>query len=125
MLGKISRVVFVYNEEDSLIGMVRGYLRPELKCCDSHEDCSSCAMTSNLGTKSAWITFVNESEHPVVFMSPEELRDKYQTMWERFPMVFIDNQGKLEKLVGTDEINQCRVSSELLTLVQRKLAEIL
>lgn len=116
-------IVFVYNADSGVVSMVKDYWHKILK--PSTYECNLCAVTfGNLGIKNDWKEFIDGLGYPVEFLHRDEFYEKYKMKDVKFPVAFLNQEGKLKEFISTGEINAVKSLEDLIVLVSKKVKMI-
>ena len=114
----MASLVFVYNLDGGLFNGITHYAHKIIS--PRTYACNLCAVTNNmLGTKREWATFIRDLGISTKFLHLDEFKQAYPDAEQKsFPAVFHSpGNGKLQLLVASSEINECRDVSTLISLV--------
>lgn len=118
-MSKVS-IVFVYNADSGLVNEMKDYIHKILSPSDY--ECNLCAITyGNTGMKSEWKSFVNDIPVPVVFLHKDEFYEQFNYPGAAFPCVYLQRGQRLDMLITSDEINECKDVDDLKLLLKDKL----
>ncbi|HWS54911.1 MAG TPA: hypothetical protein VN228_12320 [Pyrinomonadaceae bacterium] len=114
-------LVFVYNADSGLFNAVADAAHKIFS--PRTYPCNLCALThSALGMRREWKRFLEGLGVPLEFLHADELRARYGAAGVPLPAVFRKSDGRVEVLVGAEEIDACRTGEELKQLIAGRLA---
>lgn len=119
-LEPTATVVFAYNAGSGLFNAVTDIVHKALS--PRTYQCHLCALThSTFGMRKSWKEFLETLEIPLEFLHADELKSRYRTGEVPLPAVFKNDGQRLELLIDSDSITQCRTIDELMRLVRDSL----
>ena len=121
----MAKLVLVYNANSGkaniLLDVAHKLLRPSTYACNL------CKLTHSTFTEHRkWRDFKNESLHDLEFLHKDEFKKEYASKFGykfEFPIVLIENQGNLEVLISSEELNQLPSTQELIKLLKSRIDE--
>jgi len=113
-------LIFVYNLDKGSLSDIKdhqyssGPARPP--------PCYLCALIqSPVGMKKSWKRFISELGIPAEYLYQEEFGKQFALALFASPGIFIRLGGSLILLAGADEINGCRKTDDLISLVRQRV----
>jgi hypothetical protein len=119
---KLPQLIFVYAGDsgtiNTLIHIAHKIISPKTY------PCNLCGLIYNIVTeKKEWTHFMKNMQRPSKFLHRDEFVKKHPEMNSMLPAVFTENGGVLTPLVEASEINRCKTTSELIRLIEIKVAD--
>ena len=115
------KLVFVYNANSDLFSTVTGFAHKILS--PSTYQCQLCTLTyTNFSVKREWKSFVDSLPVKTVFLYKDEFEKEFITQ-VHFPAVFILQNDTVKAIISDNEIENCKSSDELKSLIVSKLKE--
>ena len=119
----MAKLVMVYNansgKANTLLDVAHKLLRP------STYTCNLCKLTHNTFTEHRlWRNFRKASSHELEFLHKDEFQKQYASKFGykfKFPIVLIENQGNLEVLISSEELNKLTTTKELINLLKSRV----
>ena len=119
----MAKLVMVYNanscKANTLLDVAHKLLRP------STYTCSLCKLTHNTFTEHRlWRNFRKASSHELEFLHKDEFQKQYASKFGykfKFPILLIENQGNLEVLISSEELDQLTTTKELINLLKSRI----
>ena len=116
-------LVFVYNADSGLLNALKDGVIKIVS--PSSYQCRLCGLTFGTATmKSEWRKYIDGINHEVKFLHKDEFHEQYEYPEAEFPSAYVDRKGALELFISVDEMNSNQTLSELIQMVQMKLAQI-
>lgn len=121
-LESIAAVVFAYNADSGFFNAVTDLAHKAFS--PQTYQCHLCALThSTFGMRKSWKEFLENLEVPFEFLHADELTNRYRVADVPLPAVFKKDDQRLELLIDSDSINECRTIEELKQLVSDSLSK--
>ena len=120
MKSNESTLVFVYNADSGVFNLAADIAHKIFS--PQTYACNLCAIThGNFGMKQEWRKFLDTLENPLEFLHADELKAKYEIGQAKLPAIFVAENGALDVLVNSTEINSCRTIDDLKQLINKNL----
>jgi len=117
------KLIFVYNADSSFFSQVGDLIHKTISLATYQ--CKLCALTySGVSMNKEWKKFIHTLPIQSVFLHKDEFINQFPDKQETFPVVFVEVDKNLNKLISTQEINEAKTLDELKKLVQKKLLGI-
>jgi hypothetical protein len=123
-----TELILVYNAESGFFNSIRDTLHKTIS--PSTYQCNLCALTfGTINMKSKWKRFIDKLKIPSTFLHRDEFFKMLKTHHHKiihtsFPAIFFHNEGKVQLLIKSTEINKCKTLDELMELVDKKLLNV-
>ena len=117
-----SKIIFVYNADSGVINAIKDYFHKIFS--PSTYECNLCGISWGLGgMKKDWINYVKGLPQPVEFLHRDEFESKYPNSEKNYPSAWVYNNNGLDLLIPSEEMNQLRNLTDLITVTNKKLKE--
>ena len=121
-LCDMEKLIFVYNADSGLVNALKDWTHKIVS--PETYPCSLCALTyDNLGMRRSWRNFIEALEFDVEFLHRDELEEQYGIRDIPLPAAFVQQEGKLNLWMNSDEMGACQSLQELQDSIQTKLAQ--
>ena len=121
-LCDMEKLIFVYNADSGLLNALKDWTHKIVS--PETYPCSLCALTyDNLGMRRSWRNFIEAREFDVEFFHRDELEEQYGIRDVPLPAAFVQQEGKLNLWMNSDEMDACQSLQELQDSIQTKLAQ--
>ena len=118
------KIIFVYNADGGLMGSTLDVIHKVVS--PSTYQCSLCTITYGaLTEKKEWKSFRKNLKIPTEFLHKDKFEKQYKTKAKKYPVVFLEKEGKVRELIRAEEINACKNINDLKTLVKMKTKQAL
>ncbi|MBA3985917.1 MAG: GTPase [Flavobacteriales bacterium] len=119
----MSKLLFIYNANS---GKLNGYLDALHKVISPKTyACNLCDITYGIFTENkVWKKFRTSSKIPMEFLHLDEFKTQYASKFlskYTFPSVLFVNNGELEILITTEELNRMKSPEELIHLIVERI----
>ena len=116
-------LVFIYNIDSGVLAKIKDYAG--LESSPATDFCRLYTLTNSpIGIKKEWKRFIKELGIPGWFLNRNEFSTEFGTGLTTFPAIFLQVGENMSLVVGSDEINQCQVLEDLISLVRPRFANI-
>ena len=112
------KIIFIYNANsgkvNTLLDIGHKILSP------ATYSCNLCSITHGIfSEREAWKQYRLQSNHELEFLHKDEFENKYNYKQElTYPVILTENEnGNLDVLVSTEEINRAQTIDELIQLL--------
>jgi len=116
-------LVFVYNADSGLFNLAFDVAHKIFS--PQTYNCKLCAVTHGaFGIKDEWRQYLETLAAPAEFLHADEFKAQYKTKdIEKFPAVFMREDGELKLAINSDLINACRDIDDLKRIVNAQLSD--
>ena len=118
-------MILVYNADSGVVNLIKDALHKTF--FPSTYQCNLCALTyGRFSLKDEWRSFIEQLKIPYEFLHRDEFYDKLEAHPDhladvKFPVIFLNKDGKIQTLVTHEEINNCKTLDQLMRLITHKL----
>ena len=115
------KILMVYNADSGLLNSIKDGI--EKITSPTTYQCRLCGLTYGFATmKDVWRRFLEDLPLPVEFLHRDEFHEQYGDKYG-LPAIFILEEGTLESLISSEEMNTLETLNELMKMVTEKLRE--
>ena len=119
-LRAMDKLIFVYNADSGILNSLKDWAHKIIS--PETYPCSLCTLTyDNLGMRRTWREFIEELECDVEFLHRDEFAEQFNMEGISLPAAFIQQNGRPELWMKTEEMDSFDSLNELQTLVLQKL----
>lgn len=117
-------LVFVYNADGGLFNLAADVAHKIFS--PRTYDCNLCALTHGaFRMKNEWRQYLDALDARFEFLHADEFKIRCTAeIAEKLPAVFFSENGEVKLLISADEINSCRVLSELQQIINARLKDL-
>ena len=116
----VKELIFIYNAKSDLLSKATDFAHKLVS--PQTYNCSLCAITySNFSVHKEWADFVSSLVTPVRFFYKNDFEVLYPEEKVIYPVIYIKEGSRLNKLVTASEIDEQKNLGELINLMKEKL----
>ncbi len=116
-------LIFIFNIDSGVLPKIKDYASHAT--ATETDGCNLYSLTySPIGMKKEWKRFIRDVGIPARILNRNEFSSEFGPRALTFPIVLVQSGSELRLFISAEEINRCASLSDLISLVQERVAQI-